>query len=313
MIPDIKIIGVGGSGCSTITHIYDLGLKGVELICINTDEQSLCVSRAHSKVQIGKDITEGLGAGSEPIIGKIAAEVSKKEIRRTLLGADLLFITTGLGGGTGTGAGPVVAQMARESGLLTIAVVTIPFSFEGPKPKKTASESIGHWYSNVDSLIIIPSERFRALAGGRELPSTYPDIANEVLKWVIKGLSYPLVQPGKVKIDFTDVRRVMRNRGFAIVGTAIISGSIVDAALSMLDYPLTEKLTPNNNQDVFVSIIGGMEPEIEDIKRIEGGFRKKLSEDSMIVVGTAINSQLKDKKRVMVMGTGFSETSYYQT
>ena len=253
----IKVIGIGGAGNNAVNRMVDSGIKGVEFIAVNTDRQALLLSKAPSKIQIGEKITRGLGAGANPDIGAQAAEESKTEIAEALRGADMVFVTAGMGGGTGTGAAPIVAACAKEMGILTIGVVTKPFTFEGMKRKKQAIEGIDELRSNVDSIIVVSNDRLLQLIGGRPMQEAFRE-ADNVLRQGVQGISDLIAIPGLVNLDFADIKTIMLNTGMAHMGIGRASGEnrAEDAAKQAVQSPMLET-SIEGARGVIINITGG--------------------------------------------------------
>ncbi|MEM7482306.1 MAG: cell division protein FtsZ [Acidobacteriota bacterium] len=309
--PVIKAVGIGGGGCNTIEHIAERGLKGVELTCLNTDVQALTGRSADHVIQIGKNLTRGLGAGGDPKIGNRAALESEEEIRNLLAPTDLLFVTAGMGGGTGTGGIPVLTRIAKDLGVLCVAVVTKPFGFEGKVRSRVSSTGIKDLLKYVDSLIVIPNDRVFAVVDSQESLHAAFARVNEVLRWIVEGISYLLLQPGLINVDFADLRTAMKAKGYAKMGTGIISKETAtarEAALTALENPLTEDLVPGSEQSVLVNVVGGEDLTIGDIELAGAEIGRRFPE-ATVITGTAISKELKGEIRVTVVATGYTDVN----
>lgn len=303
----IKVIGVGGGGGNAVNTMISSCLQGVDFIAANTDAQALGVSSAPIKIQMGSQITKGLGAGSNPDIGKQSALESRDEIRPYLEGADMIFITAGMGGGTGTGAAPVIAEIARECSVLTIAVVTKPFLFEGKKRNVQAEEGIAQLREAVDTLIVVPNQRLLSL-GGRNLSLLEAfKKADDVLYQAVKGISDLILVPGLINLDFADVRSVMSNMGMAIMGTGVASGEnrAVEAAQKAISSPLLEDNTIQGAHAILLNITGGHDMSLYEVNEASSLIQEEADEDANIIFGTVIDPNMKDEIRITVIATGF--------
>ncbi|HNQ66565.1 MAG TPA: cell division protein FtsZ [Smithella sp.] len=305
----IKVIGVGGGGGNAVNTMIASCLQGVDFINANTDAQALGVSSAPVKIQIGSQITKGLGAGSDPEIGKQSALESRDEIRPYLEGADMIFITAGMGGGTGTGAAPVIAEIARECSILTIAVVTKPFQFEGKKRNMQAEEGIEQLREKVDTLIVVPNQRLLSL-GGRNLSLLEAfKKADDILYQAVKGISDLILVPGLINLDFADVRSVMSNMGMAIMGTGIASGEnrAVEAAQRAISSPLLEDNTIQGAHGILLNITGGSDMSLYEVNEASSLIQEEADEDANIIFGTVIDQNMEDEIRITVIATGFDD------
>lgn len=302
----IKVIGVGGGGGNAVEHMVDLQLEGVDFICANTDSQALKTLHAKTLLQLGSDITKGLGAGADPAVGREAALEDRERIQELLHGADMVFITAGMGGGTGTGAAPVVAQLAKEMGILTVAVVTKPFPFEGKKRMQVAVAGIKALTEQVDSLITIPNEKLLTVLGKSTSLLDAFKAANDVLYGAVQGISELITRPGLINVDFADVRNVMREMGMAMMGTG--SGSGEDrariAAEAAIASPLLEDIDLSGARGILVNITGGLDVGIGEFEEVGEAVKALASEDATVVVGTAIDPEMKDELRVTLVATG---------
>ncbi|HAR49617.1 MAG: cell division protein FtsZ [Smithella sp.] len=307
----IKVIGVGGGGGNAVNTMIASSLGGVDFINANTDSQALGVSNAPIKIQIGTQITKGLGAGSNPEIGKQSALESRDEIRPFLEGADMIFITAGMGGGTGTGAAPVIAEIARECSILTIAVVTKPFQFEGKKRNIQAEEGIAQLRDIVDTLIVVPNQRLLSL-GGRNLSLLEAfKKADDILYQAVKGISDLILVPGLINLDFADVKSVMSNMGIAIMGTGMASGEnrAVEAAQRAISSPLLEDNTIQGARGILLNITGGPDMSLYEVNEASSLIQEEADEDANIIFGTVIDQNMQDEIRITVIATGFDNIS----
>ncbi|MGP8153032.1 MAG: cell division protein FtsZ [Smithella sp.] len=305
----IKVIGVGGGGGNAVNTMISSSLMGVDFINANTDAQALGVSSSPIKIQIGTQITKGLGAGSDPEIGRQSALESRDEIRPCLEGADMIFITAGMGGGTGTGAAPVIAEIARECSILTIAVVTKPFQFEGKKRNIQAEEGIAQLREVVDTLIVVPNQRLLSL-GGRNLSLLEAfKKADDILYQAVKGISDLILVPGLINLDFADVRSVMSNMGMAIMGTGVASGEsrAVEAAQRAISSPLLEDNTIQGAHGILLNITGGSDMSLYEVNEASSLIQEEADEDANIIFGTVIDENMKDEIRITVIATGFDD------
>jgi len=302
----IKVIGVGGGGGNAVEHMMSQNINGVEFLCANTDAQALKNSSAQILIQLGNNITKGLGAGANPEVGRQAAQEDRDRIAEVLSGADMVFITAGMGGGTGTGAAPVVAQIARELGILTVAVVTRPFSFEGSKRKQTAEQGIAELAQQVDSLIIVPNEKLLSVLGkGTSLLEAFK-AANNVLLGAVQGIAELITRPGLINVDFADVRTVMREMGMAMMGSGVAKGEnrARAAAESAIASPLLEEMNLSGARGVLVNITAGLDMCIGEFEEVGEVIKSFTSDDATVVVGTVIDPDMNDEMRVTVVATG---------
>ena len=307
-IAKIKVIGVGGGGCNAVNRMIESGVGGVDFIVANTDLQVLNVSKAETKLQIGKTISEGLGAGGNPEVGREAALESKKEIEEALAGADMVFVTCGLGGGTGTGAAPVVAQIAQEQGALTVAIVTKPFKFEGRKRMEQAEVGLEELKKHVDTIIIIPNDRLRDMID-RTTPivEAFKEVDN-VLRRGVQSISDLIAVSGLVNLDFADVKAVMQNRGNAIIGIGIGVGEdrAIEAAKQAVSSPLLET-TIDGATDAIINITGGNSLTLFEAEDAAEVVRNAANTDINTIFGAVINENLNDEVIVTVIATGFDD------
>ena len=302
----IKVIGVGGGGGNAVEHMLAETIDGVEFICANTDAQALKHSAASTVIQLGEDITKGLGAGANPDIGRQSAESDREHIQEVLTGADMIFITAGMGGGTGTGAAPVVAEIARDLGILTVAVVTKPFAFEGRKRQMIAKEGIKYLSQYVDSLITIPNDKLLAVLGKNMSLLNAFKAANNVLLGAVQGIAELITKPGLINVDFADVRTVMAEMGMAMMGSGSSSGDnrARESAEAAIASPLLEDVDLSDAQGVLVNITAGLDMSIGEFEEVGEIVRSITSETATVVVGTVIDPDLKDELRVTVVVTG---------
>ncbi|MCH7370089.1 MULTISPECIES: cell division protein FtsZ [Aeromonas] len=302
----IKVIGVGGGGGNAVEHMVRQNIEGVEFITINTDAQALRNSSANTTLQIGSGITKGLGAGASPDVGRDAALEDREALRELLTGSDMVFIAAGMGGGTGTGAAPIVAEVAREMGILTVAVVTKPFSFEGKKRMGFAAHGIEELSKNVDSLITIPNDKLlKVLGRGISLLDAFK-AANDVLLGAVQGIAELITRPGLINVDFADVRTVMREMGTAMMGTGSASGDdrAEEAAEKAISSPLLEDVDLAGARGILVNITAGMDMTIEEFETVGNAVKAFASENATVVVGTVIDPEMHDELRVTVVATG---------
>ncbi|KEA65379.1 Cell division protein FtsZ [Marinobacterium lacunae] len=302
----IKVVGVGGGGGNAVQHMVDNVVEGVEFICANTDAQALNRMASQTSLHIGGELTKGLGAGANPEVGRTAALEDRDRIAETLNGADMVFITAGMGGGTGTGAAPIVAEVARELGILTVAVVTKPFPFEGRKRMKIAEEGIRELRENVDSLIIIPNEKLMQVLGKNCSLINAFSAANNVLKGAVQGIADLITRPGMINVDFADVRTVMSEMGMAMMGTAVARGDnrAQEAAEAAIRSPLLEDIDLKGASGVLVNIAAGEDLSLGEFTEVGNIVEEYASEDATIVIGTVIDPELGDDIKVTVVATG---------
>ena len=302
----IKVIGVGGGGGNAVEHMVRQNIEGVEFITVNTDAQALRNSSANTTLQIGGGITKGLGAGANPEVGRDAAMEDREALRELLTGSDMVFIAAGMGGGTGTGAAPIVAEVAREMGILTVAVVTKPFSFEGKKRMGFAAHGIEELSKNVDSLITIPNDKLLKVLGRGISPLDAFKAANDVLLGAVQGIAELITRPGLINVDFADVRTVMREMGTAMMGTGSASGDdrAEEAAEKAISSPLLEDVDLAGARGILVNITAGMDMTIEEFETVGNAVKAFASENATVVVGTVIDPEMHDELRVTVVATG---------
>jgi len=305
----IKVIGVGGGGGNAVQHMVEGNIEGVEFICANTDAQALKNMSARTTLQIGSSITKGLGAGANPDIGRQSAQDDRDRIHEVIEGADMLFITAGMGGGTGTGAAPVVAQVARELGILTVAVVTKPFPFEGSKRLHVAHNGIKELGQYVDSLITIPNEKLLSVLGKQISLLDAFRSANDVLLGAVQGIAELITRPGLINVDFADVRTVMAEMGMAMMGSGSAKGEdrAREAAEAAIASPLLEDINLMGANGILVNVTAGMDMSIGEFEEVGNTVREFASENATIVVGTVIDPDMRDELRVTVVATGLGD------
>lgn len=305
----IRVIGAGGAGGNAINNMIASNLQGVEFIGINTDLQVLETSLAPVKVQIGRELTRGLGAGSNPEIGRQAALEDRAAIMECMDGCDMVFITAGMGGGTGTGAAPVVAEIAREMGVLTVAVVTKPFFYEGKKRLMNAEEGMKELTKHVDTLIVIPNDRISLVVEkGTPMLKSF-SIANDVLRQAVQGISDIILVPGLINVDFADVRTIMEKVGRAVMGTGIGrgEGGAFEAAKKAISNPLLEDSSIEGSRGILINITGGLELSLSEVQDATSLIYDSAHEDVNVIFGAVIDPDIKDEVRVTVIATGFEE------
>ncbi len=302
----IKVIGVGGGGNNAVNRMIDSGVRGIDFIAMNTDRQALFSSRAEVKLQLGEKLTRGLGAGANPDIGAKAAEENRNEIMEALKGADMIFITAGMGGGTGTGAAPVVAEIARELGVLTVGVVTKPFAFEGPKRLKQAEQGVNELKMHVDTLVTIPNDRLLQIADKKTTIVEAFEMADEVLKQGIQGISDLIAVPNLINLDFADVKTIMSDKGIAHMGIGMSAGDnrATEAAKQAVRSPLLET-SIDGAQSVLLNITGGEDLGIFEVNEAADLIRASVDKDANIIFGAGIDESLKDEIKITVIATGF--------
>ena len=302
----IKVIGVGGGGGNAVKHMISNNIEGVDFICANTDAQALSDIRSKTVLQLGGDITKGLGAGANPQIGRAAAMEDRDRIADALRGADMVFITAGMGGGTGTGGAPVVAEIAREMGILTVAVVTRPFPFEGKKRLQVATEGLAELQQYVDSLITIPNEKLLEVLGkNTSLLDAFKE-ANDVLLGAVQGIADLIIRPGMINVDFADVRTVMSEMGMAMMGTGSARGEnrAREAAEKAINSPLLDDINLEGARGILVNITAGLDLSLGEFSEVGDTIEEFASEDATVVVGTVIDASMGDELRVTVVATG---------
>ena len=307
----IKVLGVGGAGCNAVDHMLTAGIEGVEFICLNTDSQVLKKSKAKTSLQIGSNITKGLGAGADPEVGRQAAMEDRDRVIELIEGCDMLFITAGMGGGTGTGAAPVIAQVAKELGILTVAVVTKPFTMEGHKRMHIAESGIAELSKFVDSLITIPNQKLLSVLGPKTRLLDAFTSANSVLQGAVQGIAELITRPGLINVDFADVRTVMSETGMAMMGTGHATGEDRArlAAEMAVSSPLLEDINLAGAQGILVNITAGMDMAIGEFEEVGNTVKQFASDDATVVVGTVIEAEMKDELRVTVVATGLGRSA----
>jgi cell division protein FtsZ len=304
----IKVIGVGGGGNNAVNRMIEHGVQGVEFIAVNTDAQALNLSKAEVKMQIGAKLTRGLGAGANPEVGKKAAEESKEQLEDALRGADMVFVTAGMGGGTGTGAAPVIAQIARDLGALTVGVVTRPFTFEGRKRSNQASGGIGSMKEAVDTLIVIPNDRLLEIVDKSTPMLEAFREADNVLRQGVQGISDLIATPGLINLDFADVKTIMSNKGSALMGIGVAAGEnrATEAAKKAINSPLLET-SIDGAQGVLMNITGGSNLSLYEVQEAADIVATATDQEVNMIFGSVINENLKDEIIVTVIATGFNE------
>ena len=302
----IKVIGVGGGGGNALQHMVNANIEGVEFICANTDAQALKNSTAKTMLQLGSSITKGLGAGADPDIGRQAALEDRDRIMDVLEGADMVFITAGMGGGTGTGAAPIVAQVAKEMGILTVAVITRPFAFEGKKRGAVADDGISELTQFVDSLITIPNEKLLMVLGEQISLLDAFKSANDVLLGAVQGIAELITRPGLINVDFADVRTVMSEMGMAMMGSGKATGEerARKAAESAISSPLLEDVNLSGARGILVNITAGMDMSIGEFNEVGTAVKEFASDNATVVVGTVIDPAMEGDLRVTIVATG---------
>jgi len=305
----IKVLGIGGGGGNAVAHMVRTGIEGVDFVCANTDAQALKNVKVKTGLQIGCNITKGLGAGANPEVGRQAAMEDRDRIQAVIEGADMLFITTGLGGGTGTGAAPVVAQLAKEMGILTVAVVTKPFMMEGAKRMRVAEQGIAELTRFVDSLITIPNEKLLSVLGPQTTLLDAFRAANEVLQGAVQGIAELITRPGLINVDFADVRTVMSEMGMAMMGSGVATGQdrarlAAEAAISS---PLLEDINLSGAKGILVNVTAGADLSIGEYQEVGDTVKQFASEDATVKIGTVIDPEISDEIRVTVVATGLGQ------
>jgi cell division protein FtsZ len=305
----IKVVGVGGGGGNAVEHMVAEKIDGVQFICANTDAQALKNSNADVRIQLGDALTKGLGAGANPQVGREAAEEDRENIKEVLRGADMIFITAGMGGGTGTGAAPIFAEVAKELGILTVAVVTKPFSFEGKQRALAAEEGIRRLAEHVDSLITLPNNKLLSVLGKNISLLNAFKAANNVLLGAVKGISDLITRPGLINVDFADVRTVMSEMGMAMMGTASAKGEerARQAAESAIASPLLEDVNFSGARGILVNITAGIDMSIGEFEEVGDVVKEFISDDATVVVGTVIDPDMTEEMRVTVIVTGLGD------
>ena len=303
----IKVIGIGGGGGNAVNTMIGAKLNGVEFLVANTDAQSLDASRAPVKIQLGDTITKGLGAGANPEIGRRAALEDQETIKEYLAGSDMVFLTAGMGGGTGTGGAPVIARAAREAGALTVGVVTKPFVFEGKKRMRQAEEGIEELKESVDTLIVIPNQRLLSIAAKTTTMLEAFQKADDVLLQAVRGISDLIITPGLINLDFADVRTVMAEMGLALMGAAAATGEnrAIEAAQKAVSSPLLEDISIQGARGVLINITGGTDLCLHEVNEAASMIQEEAHEDANIIFGAVIDENISDEIRITVIATGF--------
>ncbi|MBR5378972.1 MAG: cell division protein FtsZ [Clostridia bacterium] len=307
----IKVIGVGGAGTNAVNRMVDSGLRGVEFIAVNTDKQALTMSKAPTKVQIGEKLTKGLGAGANPEIGKRAAEESREELAQLMQGADLVFVTCGMGGGTGTGAAPIIAEIARDQGILTIGVVSKPFLFEGRTRMKNAEKGIAELKTNVDTLVVVPNDRLLQVVNKATTMTEAFRYADDTLRQGIQGISDLIALPALINLDFADVRTVMESRGLAHMGIGTASGEnrLVEAAKAAISSPMLET-SIDGARAVLLNVTGSQDMTLMEVNEAAQIIQQAADPEANIIFGAGIDDNLTDEVRITVIATGFEKQLY---
>ena len=307
LLPRITVVGIGGAGCNAVNNMINANLEGVEFLVVNTDGQSLSHSLAPRKIQLGSQVTQGLGAGSKPEMGKLAAEESMEEVLAELNDSNMVFITAGMGGGTGTGAAPIIAKAAKERGILTVGVVTKPFSFEGQRRMEQADEGISALQAYVDTLIVIPNQNLFRLANERTTFADAFGMADAVLHQGVCGVTDLMIKPGIINLDFADIRSVMTEMGKAMMGTGEATGEnrAIEAAEAAINNPLLDDTSMQGAQALLINITGGMDMTLFEVDEAANRIRREVDEDATIIFGSAFDEKLDGIIRVSVVATGF--------
>jgi cell division protein FtsZ len=309
----MKVVGVGGGGGNAVNRMIDEDLGGVDFITVNTDAQALKNNKANLKLQIGKKLTRGLGAGARPDVGRQALEENRDEVQKAIDGADLVFITAGMGGGTGTGAAPLIGEMARSMGALTIAIVTRPFLFEGKKRMRQAEQGLEELKRAVDTMIVVPNERLLSVVGKGTSFKDALKKADEVLLHATQGISDLIRVTGEVNVDFADVRTIMSNRGAALMGTGFGTGDnrAVEAAQEAISSPLLDNISIQGAAGVLINITGGMDLNLDEVSVIAGIIQEAAGDEAEIIFGAVHDSSMKEEVRVTVIATGFEKDAMF--
>jgi cell division protein FtsZ len=309
----IEVIGVGGGGSNAVNRMIESDLRGVGYRVLNTDAQALLQSSAQQRIQLGQKLTRGLGAGGNPVIGQKAAEESRSELQQSLEGADLVFIAAGMGGGTGTGAAPILAEVAKECGALTVGIVTKPFGFEGRKRLRQAEEGIARLAEHVDTLIVIPNDRLREAIAGAPLQEAFRT-ADDVLRMGVKGITDIITKPGLVNVDFADVRSVMAEAGTALLGIGVGSGRsrAIEAAQAAISSPLLESARIDGAKGCVINISGGLDMTLEDMTSASEVIYDVVDPEANIIVGAVVDEALEGEIHVTVIATGFESGGSYR-
>ncbi|MFN5161295.1 MAG: cell division protein FtsZ [Cyanobacteriota bacterium] len=309
----IEVIGVGGGGSNAVNRMIASDLQGVSYRVLNTDAQALLQSAARQRIQLGQKLTRGLGAGGNPVIGQKAAEESRNDLQQSLEGADLVFIAAGMGGGTGTGAAPILAEVSKEVGALTVGIVTKPFGFEGRKRLRQAEEGIARLAEHVDTLIVIPNDRLRDAIAGAPLQEAFR-AADDVLRMAVKGITEIITKPGLVNVDFADVRSVMADAGTALLGIGVGSGRsrASEAAQAAISSPLLESARIDGARGCVINISGGRDMTLEDMTTASEVIYDVVDPDANIIVGAVVDESMEGEIHVTVIATGFESGNTYR-
>ena len=312
-LANIKVIGVGGAGNNAVNRMIEANVQGVDFLAANTEVQILDTSKAEKKLQLGEKLTKGLGAGAKPEIGEAAAEESKEEIMKALQGADMVFVTAGMGGGTGTGGAPIVAECAKEMGALTVAVVTKPFMFEGTVRMRNANSGIEYLKEKVDTIIIVPNERLLQAVDKKVSIQDAFRMADDVLRQGVQGISDLITVPGVINLDFADVKTIMTDQGEALMGIGTASGEnrAVDAAKAAISSPLLER-TIDGAKGIIISVTGSDDLGLLEINEAAQIISDAADPDANIIWGTSINPEMGDEVRITVIATGFEDVKKKQ-
>ena len=310
----IKVIGVGGGGGNAVNTMIRSMLTGVDFLVANTDAQALERSQALNKIQLGESVTKGLGAGANPEVGRRAALENQEQLKEQLSGSDMVFITAGMGGGTGTGGAPVIARLAREAGALTVGVVTKPFVFEGKRRLRQAEEGIEELKASVDTLIVIPNQRLLSIAAKTTTMLEAFNKADDVLLQAVRGISDLIITPGLINLDFADVRTVMAEMGLALMGSATATGEnrAVEAAQKAISSPLLEDISIHGARGVLINITGGPDLGVHEINEAASMIQEEADDDANIIFGAVIDENLTDEIRITVIATGFTDSKEEQ-
>jgi cell division protein FtsZ len=303
----IKVVGIGGGGCNAVDRMIETGLQGVDFIAMNTDFQALNRSLATHKLQLGTKLTKGLGAGSNPEVGRRSAEESRAEIQELVAGADLVFVTCGEGGGTGTGGAPIVANVAKEIGALTVGIVTRPFKFEGKSRGRSAHDGIRSLREQTDTLIVIPNDRLLDLVSESTSLQESFMLADDILRQAVTGISELILKPGLINLDFADVKKIMENSGTAIIGLGEASGEqrAIRAVEHAIQSPLLES-SIDGASGVLINFVGGRDMSLQEVNQAAELVSNRVDEDAEIIFGATVEEDKKDRVRVMILATGFS-------
>ncbi|HDN81034.1 MAG: cell division protein FtsZ [Chloroflexi bacterium] len=306
----IKVIGIGGGGCNAVNRMIEMGIRGVEFVAVNTDAQALLLSKAPRRVHIGENVTKGLGAGGDPELGRQAAEESADDLYEVVQGADMVFITAGMGGGTGTGASPVIAQLAKEANALVIGVVTRPFSFEGKKRAQIAEQGLKSLEEAVDTLITIPNDRLLQIVDRRVSIQEAFCLADDVLRQGIQGISELITVPGLINLDFADVRAIMRGGGTALMAIGRASGE--DRAVKAVQAAISNQLLDvsiDGARGVLFNVTGGMDLSLHEVNEAAEVIKSKVHPDAEIFFGAVINPEMEDEISITIIATGFDKAA----